>query len=290
MIKTILQCPNCLKALKQGEKQYFCPKGHSFDIARKGYVNLLLSSHTGAGNPGDTKEMLQSRRDFLNKGYYEAFSDSINSTVSLADITSCNNEQPAGGKDSPAKGINILDAGCGDGYYISRLKKKLTGEKEKTNICFYGTDVSKDAINYAAGRDKNIRFAVASSYHLPVLNNTLDYILCIFAPRDEQEFKRILKPSGRLIVAVPGRRHLFSLKERMYELPEEIGVKGTVKDGFKLIEERNVHYEIFLNDKQDIMNLFRMTPYYRHADVQAIEKLDRLDTEVDINILIYERV
>ncbi len=288
MIKTILQCPNCLKALRQGEKQYFCPSGHNFDIARKGYVNLLLASHTGAGNPGDTKEMLQSRRDFLNKGYYETFSDSLNTIVSLADLQSNNLQSLPEAKDSPVISYNILDAGCGDGYYISRLRQSLSEDKEKIN--FYGTDVSKDAINYAAGRDKAIRFAVASSYHLPVLNNTIDYILCIFAPRDEQEFIRILKPSGKLIVAVPGSRHLFGLKQMMYQEPEEIGVKGTVKQGFRLVTEKNVRYEIVLNDKQDILNLFRMTPYYRHADAQALMNLDKLSTEVDINILVYERV
>lgn len=79
--KSLFQCPVCSKALVQGDKQYFCRSGHSFDIARKGYVNLLLPYHTGAGDPGDSKEMIENRREFLNKGYYEDFSNRLNETL-----------------------------------------------------------------------------------------------------------------------------------------------------------------------------------------------------------------
>ncbi|WP_084331253.1 putative RNA methyltransferase [Ruminiclostridium cellobioparum] len=281
MNKTIFRCPNCLRALRQGEKQYFCPNGHSFDISRKGYVNLLLPGHTGAGNPGDSKEMLQSRRDFLDKGYYQKFSDKLNSLVDLSRVELSKNEAD--------RNINLYDAGCGEGYYISRLKAVLKSRYSQQEISYYGTDVSRDAINYAAGRDRSIHFAVASNYHIPILNNSVDYIFCIFAPRDEKEFRRILRTSGKLAVAVPGARHLYGLKKTMYEAPEVIGQKGTVREGFKLLEETNICYEIHLEDKRDILNLFTMTPYSRHADIENIKKMDRLSTEVDINILIYER-
>ncbi len=298
MTKTIFKCPNCSKALKQGLKQYFCPNGHNFDIARKGYVNLLLSSHIGAGNPGDTKEMLQSRRDFLEKGYYQQFSDKLNSIIyQFCTNSSLNNSLNQAtsetGKDDTCKEINIYDAGCGEGYYISRLKSKFEYQNQdfrNTDFCLYGTDVSRDAINYAAGRDKQVRFAVASNYHIPILDNTVDYILCIFAPRDEHEFRRIMKPNGKLIVAVPGALHLYSLKKLMYQEPEEIGQKGTVRKGFRLVEESGVNYNISLKDKQDIINLFKMTPYSRHADIATIDKMDELHTEVDINILVYEKI
>lgn len=282
MNKTIFRCPNCLRALRQGEKQYFCANGHNFDIAKKGYVNLLLPSHTGAGNPGDSKEMLQNRRDFLDKGYYLRFSDKLNSIVDFSEVGAKSSES--------AQDINLYDAGCGEGYYISRLKASLNSRSGNKEINYYGTDVSRDAINYASGRDRDIRFAVASNYHVPILNNTVDYIFCIFAPRDETEFKRILKASGKLLVAVPGANHLYSLKKLMYQVPGVIGQKGTVKEGFKLIEETNISYDVHLKDKQDILNLFMMTPYSRHADVENIKCLDELVTEVDINIMIYERL
>ncbi len=282
MYKTVFKCPNCSKALKQGLKQYFCPNGHNFDIARKGYVNLLLSSHIGSGTPGDSREMLQSRRDFLNAGYYEEFSEKLNSIVDIEDVKQFNNDLSGS--------VNLLDAGCGEGYYISRLKKALESRKKNPEVNFYGTDVSRDAINYAAGRDRHIRFAVASSYHLPFTGDAMDFILCIFAPRDEKEFKRILKPGGKLLVAVPGARHLYGLKQLIYEAPEDIGQKGTVGGGFKLLEEINVRYEIELTDRQDIFNLFNMTPYSRHARQEAVKNLERLETEVDFSILLYQRL
>ena len=277
--KTIFQCPNCFKALKQGERQYFCPSGHSFDIAKKGYVNLLLPSHTGAGTPGDSKEMLQSRREFLDKGYYEKFSDMLNDTVLSSLPISKDSEET----------ISILDAGCGEGYYVCRLKNSLTDFCDSIKTDIYGIDVSKAAIHYASGRDKGIRFAVASNYHIPVLQGTVDCILCSFAPRDEDEFKRILKPNGKLIVASPGARHLYSIREALYECPEEIGQKGTMEAGFTLLEKRKVNYEILLKSKQDILNLFTMTPYSRHAETEPLEKLSEFATEVDINIFVYQK-
>lgn len=169
MKNTLLQCPVCSKALKKGEKQYFCSDRHSFDIARKGYVNLLLPRHTGAGDPGDSKEMLQSRRAFLDKGYYEGFSDQLNSIVTCV--------LPM--KEETGESVNILDAGCGEGYYTWRLKNSLAALDSHRRPHIYGIDVSKHAIHYASGRDKSIRFAVASNYHIPILKGTLDCILCI---------------------------------------------------------------------------------------------------------------
>jgi len=280
--KSLYQCPVCSNALVQGERQYFCRKGHSYDIARKGYVNLLLPSHIGAGDPGDPKEMIECRRDFLNKGYYENFSGQLNEALisQVSDI-------------DKAKEICILDAGCGEGYYTSRLRNKLLTIDGIDAISMYGIDVSKAAIHYASGRDKNIRFAVASTYHTPILSESMDTILCVFAPRDEQEFSRILKPSGKLIVAAPGARHLLGLKKALYEESNFIGQKGTVGEGFELLKHFNVSYDIHLKGAQDIFNLLMMTPYSRHTNQDAVEdlkKLDKLDTEVDFNIMIYQKV
>ncbi len=279
--RTQFQCPNCLKPLKQGQKQYFCPNGHSFDIAKQGYVNLLLSSHIGSGKPGDSKEMIKSRREFLDKGYYQQFSDTLNNMV--VDTL----------KVEKSDNINIFDAGCGEGYYISRLKQEFGTLENLKHPDMYGIDVSKSAIQCAAGRDKDIRFAVASNYHVPLLDNSIDCILCIFAPRDEQEFKRILKPSGKLFVAAPGPKHLYSLRKFIYDNPDAIGQKGTMEEGFNLLEHKIVSYSITINNKEDIFNLFNMTPYSRHADQETEDKLKtagEFSTEVEINIRVYQKV
>ncbi len=277
--KTLFQCPNCKEPLNKGQKQYFCPNGHSFDIAKQGYVNLLLSSHIGAGKPGDSKEMIKSRREFLDKGYYQEFSDTLNNIV----VETLKAEQ--------SDNISIFDAGCGEGYYVSRLKQQFSAFDNSKNLDMYGIDVSKSAIQYATGRDKDIRFAVASSYHIPLLISSVDFILCIFAPRDEQEFKRILKPSGKLLVAAPGPKHLYSLRKFLYDSPDVIGQKGTLEEGFNLLEHKMVSYSITTN-KEDIFNLFNMTPYSRHADEESENKLKTIgefSTEIDINIRVYQK-
>ncbi|MGI5998969.1 MAG: putative RNA methyltransferase [Lutispora sp.] len=279
--KTLFKCPVCSKPLSKGEKQYFCNKNHSFDIARKGYVNLLLPSHIGSGDPGDSKEMLQSRREFLNKGYYEKFSDQLNNIIvnNISDMYK-------------GSSVSILDAGCGEGYYISRLKNNLTNLDSIENLNIYGIDVSKPAIHYASGRDKDIFFAVASTYHIPILNNSIDYIICIFAPRDEEEFLRILNKEAKLIVAAPGANHLLDLKKAIYGDSELIGQKGTVGKGFKLLYQVNVSYHIHLESTQDILNLLTMTPYIRHtseAEMEKLKSLDSLKTVVDFNIMVYQK-
>jgi len=76
----------------------------------------------------------------------------------------------------------------------------------------------------------------------------------------------------------------------MYDKPEPIGLKGTVSQGFRLIEQYNAAYNIQLECKQDILNLFMMTPYSRHADMRAVNELSDIATEVDINILVYEKL
>ena len=282
MVKeSLFKCPVCSKALIKGKRQYFCQKGHSFDIAGKGYVNLLLPNHKGSGDPGDSKEMLQSRREFLNGGYYEEFSNRLNdilvNAISLLDRR---------------RKINILDAGCGEGYYTWRLRNRLSAFENSDEISIYGLDVSKPAIHYASGRDKSISFAVASTYHIPVLASCMDFVVCLFAPRDEQEFSRILKPSGRLIVAAPGPHHLYSLRTELYENPDFIGQKGTAGKGFKLLDNENVAYTINLKKNTDILNLLMMTPYSRHTDQEAVENLkglNSLSTEIDINIMVYQK-
>lgn len=277
--KSLFQCPVCSKPLYRGQKQYYCRKKHQFDIARKGYVNLLLPHHTGAGVPGDDREMIRSRRDFLNKGFYENFSDRLNEII-LSDASGVEKS-----------GFNLLDAGCGEGYYIWRLNETVVASGGWAGVNLYGIDVSKPAIHYASGRERSIYFAVASTYHPPILCGCMDYILCIFAPKDENQFKRILKPGGKLIIAAPGQRHLFSLKKELYGNPELIGTRGTAGAGFKLINKVNVVYQIHLKDSVDMVNLLTMTPYRRHVDsetVARIGKKDELTTEVDINIMVYQ--
>ncbi len=281
-IDTLFQCPVCGSVLRQGEAQYHCQHGHTFDIARQGYVNLLLPHLKGIGGPGDSREMLQSRREFLRKEYYAPFADRLNDLI-LADLAHIESRNR----------IGILDAGCGEGYYTWRLYQRTAALAQAARIDMYGIDVAKSAIASASHRQGGIRFAIASTHHLPFLNESMHEILCLFAPRDEAEFHRVLRPEGTLFVAAPGPRHLYGLRIALYQHPEPIGSKGDVQQGFQLIESVNVNYEMHVSDTADILHLLTMTPYVRHTDEEAIvrvRQLTELHTAVDINILVYRKV
>lgn len=100
----LFACPVCMCPLKKEEKRYLCPHGHSFDLAKEGYVHLLPANRMHAKLPGDGKEMLAARRRILDAGHYEPFSDCLNALV--LELT-----------DQAEKPV-ILDAGCGEGYWL----------------------------------------------------------------------------------------------------------------------------------------------------------------------------
>ena len=236
-MESILKCPVCNLCLKKHEKQYICINNHSYDIASKGYINLLLANQKNTKEPGDSKEMMEGRRDFLNKGYYHTFSEKLNEVI-ISNISGNN--------------INILDAGCGEGYFLWRLKeaiyKKESNITENKKFNFFGVDISKAAVTYAAKRDKKINFIVGSNFNLPIMPNTIDIIIRNFAPSDEVELKRVLKDNGKLIVVTPGIQHLYGLKEILYVNARKHEEKEITFEGFKLIEHTEVKYDIHVED------------------------------------------
>lgn len=124
-------CPKCKEQLFKENKTYRCINNHSFDIAKSGYVNLLLDNQKNSKNPGDDKDMIKSRKFFLEKGYYKNISDKLNEIIE-------NNIDINKGE------IFILDIGCGEGYYTGNLKEYLDFENKKSEIL--GIDISKQAI------------------------------------------------------------------------------------------------------------------------------------------------
>lgn len=277
----ILKCPVCNLSLKRSEKQYVCINNHSYDIASKGYINLLLANQKKTKDPGDSKEMMEGRRDFLNKGYYNTLSEKLNNVI-IENVDGIN--------------INILDAGCGEGYFLSRLKEAIyrieSNYIENKKINFFGVDISKAAVTYAAKRDKKINFIVGSNFNLPIMSNTIDIIIRNFAPSDESELKRVLKDNGKLVVVTPGVQHLYGLKEILYVNARKHEEKEKNFEGFKLIQSTEVKYNIYVEDQEDVKNLIAMTPYYWTFDNSMREKANdtsKLSTDLDFNISVYEK-
>jgi len=129
----IISCPVCSHLLIKEQNTYKCENNHTFDLAKEGYLNLLLNAKKTSG---DSKEMMAARRDFLTKGYYEKLSDRVNQRL----------------KKTHSTDQAILDIGCGEGYYLSRFQKEIAPKASN----FYGMDISKLGIRMAAKKNPMI--------------------------------------------------------------------------------------------------------------------------------------
>ena len=249
-----LRCPVCAGALEKRAGAYLCPKTHSFDIAKSGYVNLLLNS--SQGHHGDDKLMVRARRDFLDKGYYDRF------IAAVADAAAEFTPQEA----------TVLDAGCGEGIYSLAVLRAI--EKAGKHGELLGVDISKTALQYASKRSPDFTLCVASCAHLP------------------EEFARVLKPGGYLLRAYPLREHLWELKALIYDTPLDNPPTPLTTEGFTLVETREVRDIIHLSCNEDILSLFRMTPYYYKTgakDQQKAERAQELSVKLAFGLAIYQK-
>ena len=261
-------CPVCQQRLTRENNSYVCPSHHTFDIAKSGYINLLTASKMNSKTPGDSKEMVAARRDFLDRGYYAPLREALK-------------------EEACSLGAEVyFDAGCGTGYYSSFVAKALECR------CL-GVDISKFATDIAAKRDKNSLFAVASVYDLPLEDESVDLITNVFSPMADSEYKRVLKSGGHLLYVVPGPRHLYSLKEILYSEPYENEVSYQKYDGFEEIKRVECSFGMKLTSADDIEHLFSMTPYFWRTPAGALEKirsLDSLDTDAEFYIIVLRKI
>lgn len=269
----MLICPVCSRPLTLFEKCARCDAGHSFDRAKEGYFNLLLSS--SGGGHGDDKAMLLARRAFLEKGYYAHL---------LTELTNICLEHFG-------EGSKLVDAGCGEGYYTDAICRALSDRVEKVD--FYAFDIAKDAAKLVSKKMKDTATVfVSSAYRMPLATESADGILSLFAPFAREEYLRVLKPGGLLIRAYPLQEHLFALKEAVYETPLKNEAISDPGDGWESIEERRVGRTLELNCNEDIVALFGMTPYAHKTSEQDRKKLAGLESlrvETDFGISIYRK-
>ena len=242
-----LLCPLCGQPLAPIDRTYICPNRHSFDIARQGYVNLLPVQQKRSLQPGDTKEQVQSRRTFLDGGFYAPIADAL-----------CDLAQNCSGP--------ILDVGCGEGYYSSRLQEKLGAE-------LMGLDISKEAVRCAAGRHKNALWLCASAARLPVADHSMGLVTSLFALTIPEEFRRVLRPDGAYIQVLAAEDHLMGLKSIIY--PQ---LKHKEKDsvpelpGFQLVESRSLRFDFTVEGEQ-VQNLLSMTPHVYRISKEGADRL-----------------
>lgn len=262
-------CPVCKSEISLFERTYKCPNNHCFDLSKDGCVNLLMSQQSSLKRHGDDKLMVKARRDFLEKGFYNELRKTLYETLkgALPEIST------------------IIDVGCGEGYYTSEIAKV-------NNFEILGIDISKDALKYAAKSVKNSSFAVASAFSLPFAENSADCVLSVFAPSAYEEFYRVLKNDGKLIKAIPLEEHLWELKCALYDVPYKNKPEKRNDELFKLVSQKEIKYKINLTEKEDVENLFKMTPYYYKTgreDAEKLLSLESLETTVHFGVEIYEK-
>ena len=265
-------CPVCTEKLNTIDARAVCENGHSFDRARGGYYNLLLSN--GGSVHGDNKEMVLARRQFLALGFYEPLAKRV---AELA-------------KECTPRDAALLDAGAGEGYYTDFCERVLFDRDGTSDVSAF--DISKDAVREIGKKNQRISLAVAGSYHMPIAEGEFDTVINTFSPLALEETLRVIKPCGHFIMAIPGENHLFELKSAIYKTPYKNTVADTALSGFELISDENLTYNMHLDSPEAIRSLFMMTPYAyrtRPDDRKKIEELKRLDCTADFRIFVYRK-
>lgn len=266
-----LICPVCGAVLNAEDKRYLCENGHSFDCAKSGYVNLLLRQKHR--QRGDDAEMAKARQTFLNAGYYQPVLEKLQTMLAQTDCTA------------------IADIGCGEGWYSCAAVSYLAAQKRAVQLC--GIDISPEILRFAAVRAKQqgiaaqTAWAVASVSRLPFADQSVDCIMNLFAPCEPEEFRRILRPDGVLLRVIPLERHLWELKQAVYDVPYLNKPVCEAPAGFVLEAFDKVEYQITV-PAEHLQALFTMTPYVHKTSPQDIAKLDALDsltTQVSFGIL-----
>ena len=265
-------CPICKGELCSAVASAVCGRGHSFDRAKEGYYNLLLSQTRK--NHGDNREMIDARRRFLSLGYYQPLAERVAELV-LAYT-----------KPSAV----LVDAGCGEGYYTDIIERALFERDGQSRV--FAFDISKDAARRTARLNSRISVAVASAYSMPFESGSVDTAVNVFSPLAREEILRILAPSGRFILVYPEKEHLFGLKAAIYDTPYKNKPENTDLPGFSLLYSERLRYEMNIEGSDAVKSLFMMTPYaYRTGkeERERVLNLSSIRTDADFMIAVYEK-
>jgi len=259
-----------------------CENGHAFDIARQGYINLLPVQQKRSKQPGDSKEMVLARAQFLNSGVYGSIASTLAQTV-LAQTTG-------------EREICLMDSGCGEGYYLDTLFDQLKIKGGRGDVSFIGLDISKAAIAEAAKRNKQITWIVGTNKQPPVAVASVGIILCVFGFHNFKGFHKVLEVGGKLIVVEPGPDHLQELREIIYSEvkrsePQNLSYAEDI--GYSIQDEQLLKFKTGDINKSQINNLLVMTPHFYKASREgraAASRLQKLNLTVDVVIRTLEKI
>ncbi len=267
-----LACPLDGLALERTDAQWRCPQGHSFDIARQGYVHLMPVQQKRSRDPGDSKAMVAARSRFLDTGIYRPIARALNEVI-LARLSSecC-----------------VLDAGCGEGYYLDQLHQALLAAPGDASVALIGMDISKWAVMAAAKRNQAVTWLVGTNKSPPLLGQSVDVVISAFGFYHFEGLAGVLKPGGALVSVEPGPEHLIELRQIIY--PELRRRDAPAPDfarehGLEPDTMETLRFQAEVASHAQLMDLMTMTPHlYRasHSGKAALEALNALSITVDV--------
>jgi 23S rRNA (guanine745-N1)-methyltransferase len=266
---------------------------HTFDRARQGYLNLLLAHKKKSKNPGDSHEMVIARQAFLNTDFYRPISDSLNQIiVELVLKLKDQDEQ---------RSYQVLDIGCGEGYYSQRLHHSLSDHQIDHKL--YGLDISKDAVIAAAKRAKadataaskkmDSEWLVASAIDIPLQEKSIDIATCLFTRLMPESYHKVIKQDGYFICVNTGEKHLIELREKLYDQITKVEfdpIKNMGED-FELVDQQQVNYKNTLSSQQQIQDLLLMTPHNwrtKAENKESLSTLEELTVTIDAQIHVFK--
>lgn len=251
---SLLMCPVCRQSLSLVANSWQCENGHHYDIAKQGYVNLHVVQHKHSKSPGDTPESVLARREFLQAGFYQPLQHAV--------VAMLQQLQPKA----------LLDIGCGEGYYTSAMQAY-------TQHCI-GVDIAKTAVQRAAKLNSNVTWVVGTGATLPVQDHALDVCTSLFSPIPQDEIVRVLRDDGYLIVVTPAPKHLYDLREALFE-------QVNLHEPEKFVQQLNAQFELkqaqiveapMQLDQKALKNLIAMTPYAYKANPERRKLLEQAQT------------
>lgn len=257
---SVLRCPVCGDALGLTARTAKCARGHSYDLAKQGYLNLLPSASTGI--EGDSAAMIEARANFLSSGFYAPIQDALVA-------------------NTPGEGL-IVEVGAGTAYYLAGV---VDAQPRRLGLAL---DVSRYAARRAAKVDPRIGSVICDAWReLPLQDDAAQVILNVFAPRNAQEMARVLAPGGTLLVVTPNQEHLAELIDvlGMVRVDEEKERRLVASlTGFKRTGSQSIEATMRL-DHQAVERLVAMTPSARHSDrPERAERIAVLADPVEVTL------
>lgn len=264
-VAPLLRCPHCQGTLAVQDTVVRCAQGHSFDVARQGYVNLL--PRPAATGPGDTAAMVHARASFLSGGHYDRFADAVADAV---------NE--TGPLDEP-----VAEVGAGTAYYLARALDGRTGPG-------VALDVSPAAARRAARAHPRLGSVVADAWtRLPLADGCLGAALVAFAPRSGAELARVVRPAGRLVVLVPATDHLVELRSTLGLLDvdprKSQRLAASLAADFAPVAERDMRWTASL-PRSDVRDLVLMGPNAFHQTSDLDERIAAMARQLPVAVTV----